>query len=96
MSGKASIPVRIGRMEQRRGNRQLGSTITILAEEYGLDPNEVRHELAAIDRRIGQYGSEPVEVGLRRLAAEFELDPEEIRAEVEQIHVRLRIRGVIL
>ena len=96
MRGKASIPFRIGRMEQQRGNWQPEETITILAEEYGLDPNEVRYELAAIEPRIRQDGPEPPEVGLRRLAAEFGLDIEEIRAEVAQIHGRLASRGVVL
>ncbi len=96
MSGKASVPVRIGRMEQQRGHRQLEETIAILAEEYGLDPTEVRHELEAITRRIRLYGPEPPEVGLRRLATEFDLDPEEIRAEVEETRERLRARGVVV
>jgi len=96
MRGKTSVLLRIGRMEQQRGNRHSERTIAILAEEYGFDPNEVRHELEAITRRIRQYGPEPSEVGLQRLAAEFDLDPEEIRAEAAQVHARLAARGVVL
>ncbi len=96
MRGKASVPVRIGRMEEQQANRTSEHQIAILAEEFGLDPNEVRHELEEIERRIRHYGPESVEVGLHRLAAEFDLDPEEIRAEVEETSARLRARGVVL
>lgn len=96
MRGKASVPVRIGRMEQQRGNRQLAEAITILAEEFALHPNEVRAELDTIERRIRQYGPEPVETGIQRLATAFALNPDDLRAEVAQIQERLRARGVLL
>lgn len=96
MRGRASVPVRLTRMERQRATIHLDGTIAILTEEYGLDPNEVRHELEALDRRIRQYGPEPVEVRLQQLAEEFDLDPEEIRAEAEHIHARLAARGVVL
>ncbi len=86
--------VRLTRMEGQQATRLSERTITLLAEEYGLDPGEVRHELAQIERRIARYGPEPVEERLLQLAAEFDLDPEEIRAEVLATKERLRTRGI--
>lgn len=94
MRGKASVPVRLGRMEEQQAHRSSGRTITILAEEYGLDPGAVRHELKTIERRIRRSGPVPGEVRLQQLATEFDVDPEEIRAEAALIHTRLTARGV--
>jgi hypothetical protein len=92
--GLPSLPRRLSRMEQQRSNRQTEAEIAILAEEYGLHPDEVRHALEETRQRIARYGPEPVETTVQRLAAEFELDPAELRAEAERSRERLRARGV--
>ena len=96
MRGKASVPVRLTRMEAQQTNRQLEHQIAVLAEEFDLEPEEVRHELAAIRRRTRQYGPEPVEETLRRCAEELGIDKEELWAEVQQTQARLAARGVVI
>ena len=65
---KASIPVRITRVERQCQWVDLEAEIQALAEEYGLHPNEVRREAEALARHRARYGPEPIEATLRRLA----------------------------
>jgi hypothetical protein len=86
--GKPSVPVRISHMEQQRQWVDLEAEIQALAAEYGLHPNEVRHELETVQDRIARYGPDPIKVTIRRCAEEFGIDETELRAEYEQIQAR--------
>lgn len=89
MRGTASLPRRLERMEQRRAAAIVDAQLRILAEEYGLHPDEVLAELAEHQRRLATYGREPTEITIHRLATEFDLDETELRAEYERILARL-------
>ena len=84
MRGVPSLPRRLTRMEQQQTNRALEVEIDRLAAEYGLHPDEVRHELEMHARYRAHYGPEPVAVTIQRLAAEFDLDEAELWAEYQQ------------
>jgi hypothetical protein len=86
--GKASVPVRISRVKQLSQRVDIEAEIQALAEEYGLHPNEVRHEAEEISRLRARFGPEPIKVTIRRLAEEFDLDETEVRAEYERIQAR--------
>jgi hypothetical protein len=83
--GLPSLPRRLARMERQRANRALEAEIARLAVEYGLHPDEVRHEAEKVAGYRAQYGPEPIAVTISRLAAEFGLDEAEVRAEYERI-----------
>lgn len=83
-------------MERPRTNRQSDEQIQILADEFDLDPGEVRRELEEIARHNRRYGPEPEDVQIRRLANEYELEESAIREEYESIRGRLRARGVLV
>jgi hypothetical protein len=86
--GLPSLPRRLARMERQRANRALEAEIARLAAEYGVHPNEVRHELEKCARYHEQFGPEPIEVAIARLAAEFDLGEAELWAEYERIRAR--------
>lgn len=95
MSGMPSIPVRLQTVERYHANHRSNTKLLILAEEFGLDPDEIRAEAEAFARHRRQYGPEPEDVQIGRLANELDLDPDETKAEVELIRNRLRERGVL-
>jgi hypothetical protein len=92
MRGIRSLPRRLERMEQRQTGGDREGEIQMLAAEYGLHPDEVRHEFDAVSRRMATYGREPVALTVRRLAQEFALDEAELWAEYTRIQRQLGSR----
>ena len=83
---------RLARLEQH-ANGELEAEIARLAAEYGLHPDEIRHEVEEFARQRAHHGPEPAAVTVRRLAAEFDLDEAELWAEYERIRDRLGSRA---
>lgn len=79
---RASLPLRLDRLGERRASADLERAVRDLAAEYELDPAEVRAELEAITARIRRFGPCDAEEFVRRCAAEFGLPEEELRAEL--------------
>ena len=90
MRGLPSLPRRLNRMEQQQAGRALEAEIAWLATEYGLHPNEVRHELEAHIQLRELYGPEPVDVTISRLADQYKLDAADLRAEYERVLAKRR------
>ncbi len=96
MRSTASVMSRLTRMEQQGAIRTSEEHIRILADEFNLDPGEVRQALDEITRHNRKYGPEPEDVQIHRLAKEHALDEAEIREEYELIRSRLRERGMLI
>jgi hypothetical protein len=88
MRGKASVPIRLTRMEQQRQWIDVEAEIQALAEEYGLHPAEVRREAEELARHRARYGPEPIDVTIQRLAAEYGLEEVDLLAEYERLQAR--------
>ena len=95
MRGTTSVITRLNRMERQQTNRHSEEQIAILADEFDLDPGEVRRELEETARHIRRYGPESEDAQICRLAKEYELNESEIRDEYELILGRFRERGVL-
>jgi hypothetical protein len=89
MSGTASVPVRLNRLDTHRTGHLSEREVLVLATELNLHPNEIRQAFAETKEHRRRYGPEPIEEQIARLAVEFDLDPAEIRREIERIaHLR--------
>ena len=75
---RASLPRRLERLVHRRGSGGLERTIREVAEVYGLDPAEVRAELAHLTEQEQRSGPCTPEQAVRRCAEELGLPEDEV------------------
>ena len=82
---RASLPRRLDRLTVRGHAGDRERVIHEVAAETGLDPAEVRAELAAIEEEIRRFGPSTPEQAVQRIAAELRLPEDEVWAEYARI-----------
>jgi hypothetical protein len=95
MRSTLSVVARLNRIGRRQENRESEEQIAILAEEFGLHPEEVRRELEETKRHHRRFGPESMSVQIGRLARELDLDEAAIRREYELVRLHLQVRRVV-
>ena len=80
-----SVARRLDRLVDRGHAGDRERLIREVAAESGLDPAEVRAEVAAIEACTRRYGPSTIDQAVRRCAEEFGLPEAEVRAEYEWI-----------
>lgn len=78
---RASLPLWFDRLVGQRQRGDLERTVAQLAAEFGLDPAEVRAELAHVAELVRRLGPCTTEEAIRRCAEEFGLPEAEVWAE---------------
>ena len=81
---RQSLPLRLDRLVGVRASIDLERTVAELVAETGLEPAEIRAELAEVGERMRRFGPGTAEAAIRRLAEEYGLPEEELWGEYER------------